>query len=80
MSGRVELPVTAQSLRPAVGAWVTLHRVGRDSAGPLDSLRTGAQGRYTFRYRRAADDSAVYFVSARWAGITYFSPPLADRT
>ena len=79
VTGRVQLPATAESLRPAVGAWVTLHRVGRDSAGPLDSTRTGGEGRYAFRYRRAVGDSAVFFVSARWSGITYFSPPLPDR-
>jgi hypothetical protein len=58
------------------GAWVTLHRVGQDSAGPLDSLRTGANGRYSFRYRPFGGDDAIYFVSASHDGIAYFSPPL----
>lgn len=57
---------------------VTLHRVGPDRAAPLDSTRAGADGRYAFRYRRTGDESAVYFVSASYGGIAYFTPPLND--
>lgn len=58
------------------GIWVTLHRVGSDTAGPLDSMRTRAGGRYEFRYRHRGRADAIYFVSASYAGIAYFSLPL----
>lgn len=64
---------------PVSGAWVVLHRVGPDQAGPLDSLRSDASGRYTFRYLRSGSDDAVYFVSAMHGGIAYFTPPLTER-
>lgn len=67
---------SAQTPQPAPDVWVTLHRVGPGSAGPVDSTRTDATGHYLIRYPRAADDSAVFFVSARYATITYFSAPL----
>jgi hypothetical protein len=67
---------SARTPHPAPGVWVTLHRVGAGSAGPLDSTRTDAAGRYTIRYPRADGDSAVFFVSARYATITYFSAPI----
>jgi hypothetical protein len=62
--------------RPLAGAWVTLHRVGTDGAAPLDSTRTDASGRFSFRDRASGDTSALYFVSSRYAGIAYFTPPL----
>lgn len=58
------------------GIWVTLHRVGSDTAGPLDSMRTQAGGRYEFRYRHRGRADAIYFVSASYASIAYFSLPL----
>jgi len=64
---------------PLSGAWVTLHRVGADGAGPVDSARTGPDGRYAFRYRATGDSSALYFVSSRYGGIAYFTPPLKER-
>jgi hypothetical protein len=65
-----------------VGNWVTLHRVGSDTAGPLDSMRTDAQGRYRFAYKRTGDTQAIYFVSSTYDGVAYFSQPLrtADET
>lgn len=63
---------------PVVGTWVTLHRVGRDRAGPLDSTRTDAEGRYRFTYRLSGSADAVYFVSASFAGIAYFTNPLVQ--
>lgn len=60
------------------GVWVTLHRVGGGSAGPLDSVRTDGAGRFALDYLRAASDSAVFFLSAAYGGITYFSSPLPD--
>src|SRR5919107_51487 len=51
--------------RPSVsGAWVVLHRVGPDRAGPLDSIQSDARGRYSFSYERTGSEDAVYFVSA----------------
>jgi len=58
--------------------WVTLHRVGSDRAGPLDSMRADGNGRFAFTYRRTGDSSAVYFVSASYGGIAYFTSPLAE--
>jgi hypothetical protein len=58
------------------GQMVTLHRVGPDSAGPLDSVRAGSDGRFSFRYQRTGSGDAVYFVSATYDGIAYFSQPL----
>ncbi len=77
VEGGVFLPTgDAQSMRPVPGVWVVVHRVGSGSAGALDSTRTGADGRYALSYRRPAADSAIHFVSAAYAGITYFSAPL----
>ena len=62
--------------RPLAGVWVTLHRVGRDAAGALDSVRTDARGRFVLRFRTTGDTNALYFASSRYSGITYFTPPL----
>jgi len=61
---------------PVPNIVVTLHRVGSDRAAPLDSVRADATGRYSFNYRRTGDESAIYFVSASYGGIAYFTPPL----
>ena len=60
------------------GAWVVLHRVGPDRAGPLDSVRSDSRGRYSFKYLRTGSQDAVYFVSASYDGIAYFTLPLAE--
>ncbi len=65
-----------KEFRPVASAWVTLHCVGPDSAGPLDSMRTNADGHYAFRYRRVGSAQAIYFVSSSHDGIAYFSQPL----
>ena len=65
-------------LEPVTGAWVVLHRVGPDSAGPLDSVRSDARGHYSFNYTRTGSSDAIYFVSASHDGIAYFTPPLAE--
>lgn len=65
-------------LEPVTGAWVVLHRVGPDSAGPLDSLRSDPRGHYSFNYTRTGSSDAIYFVSASHDGIAYFTPPLAE--
>jgi hypothetical protein len=77
VSGRIVRPGSNQ-LDPVAGAWVVLHRVGPDRAGPLDSLKSDARGRYSFKYTRTGSDDAVYFVSASYDGIAYFTPPLAE--
>jgi len=80
VSGRVRRPMgergDSTGMGPAVGVWVTLHRVARDGSGALDSVRTDAAGRYALRYvtRGAAD--AIYFASSTWHGIAYFTAPL----
>lgn len=58
------------------GTWVTLHRVSPSIAGPLDSMRTDAEGRYRFAYKPSGGPDAVYFVSAMYGGIAYFTNPL----
>jgi hypothetical protein len=61
---------------PIAGMWVTLHRVGSDAQGPIDSSRTDARGRYGFRYKKTGSEDAIYFVSGLYRGIAYFTPPL----
>jgi hypothetical protein len=61
--------------RPLGGQWVTLHRVGSDGAGPLDSMRTSGTGRFSFRYRPSGDSTALYFASTQYGGIAYFTTP-----
>lgn len=75
VAGRVTHPV-GDSIQAAAGSWVTIHRVGPDSAGPIDSTRTDAAGRYSFRYRAWGSERAIYFVSVSYHGIAYFSQPL----
>lgn len=75
VSGRVVRP-GGEHPPPVPGAWVVLHRIAHDTAGPLDSMRTNARGEYTFQYARAEDDSALYLVSSVRGGVAYFTPPL----
>ena len=63
-------------MRPVPGVWVVLHRVGPDTSGPIDSMRARSDGGYEFRYRRTGSPRAIYFVSATYDGIAYFSAPL----
>jgi len=64
-----------RGLAPERGIMVTLHRVGADRAGPIDSARTGADGRYGFTYRPTGSADAVYLASVGYQGIMYFSTP-----
>jgi hypothetical protein len=59
-------------------AWVTLHRVAPDSSGPVDSVRTDANGRYAMRYTPVGGE-AVYFASSMYGGVAYFTAPLPAR-
>jgi hypothetical protein len=77
--GRVVRPGKDQPI-PVAGQWVVLHRVGSDRAAPLDSTRSGADGRFRIAYRSSGVADALYFVSARYDGIAYFSPPLRADT
>ncbi|HYU53879.1 MAG TPA: hypothetical protein VEK37_13095 [Gemmatimonadaceae bacterium] len=77
VSGRIVRP-GEHRMDPVSGAWVVLHRVGPDRAGPLDSVRSDSQGRYSFNYERSGSNDAIYFVSASHDGIAYFTPPLAE--
>ncbi len=77
--GRVLHPA-GKALEPVRNEWVTLHRVGSDTAAPMDSLRTDSDGRFAFAYRPHGSRDAVYFLSASYEGIAYFSQPLAEST
>lgn len=74
VEGRV-LRGTGEGERPVPGQVVVLHRISSDSAGPVDSMRTGRDGAYRFSYRTTGDGS-MYVVSTRYSGIAYFTPPL----
>lgn len=56
-------------------AEVVLHRVGPRRQGPLDTAVTDARG--GFRFRFAPDSGAAFLLSARYAGIEYFSRPIS---
>ncbi|MBX3147032.1 MAG: hypothetical protein KF785_09710 [Gemmatimonadales bacterium] len=62
---------------PVGGVRVVLHQVGRATQGPLDTVQTDRRGRFAFRF--PADSTANYLVSVRYAGIEYFSTPLATN-
>lgn len=72
-AGTVELPRPADTV-VAPGVRVLIHRVARDSQGPLDSTTSDARGRFRIRFR--ADTGAIYLLSARYGGIEYFSSPV----
>ena len=59
---------------PAPGVRLVLHRVGRMSQGPMDSVVSDARGR--FRLRFTPDTTYLYLLSASYAGIEYFSSPI----
>jgi hypothetical protein len=75
VEGRVVRPVITGET-PVPGIVVTIHRVGADSSGAIDSVRTDALGRYRFSYRRWGNSDAIYFVAAVYRGIAYFSSPM----
>lgn len=74
VSGRVVRPGRSGMITVAQ-AWVTLHRVGPDSSGPVDSVRSDGNGRYSIRYQPAGGE-AVYFASSMFGGVAYFTAPL----
>jgi hypothetical protein len=82
VEGRVRIPMQtggdSTGMGPARNVWVTLHRVGKDTAGPIDSVRSGAGGQYRFRYTPFGTGDAVYFASTTYGGIAYFTAPLRE--
>src|SRR5204863_3886732 len=68
----------AKGPHPIPGVRVVLHRVGPDRAGPLDSMLTDTRGRYHFTYSESGSPDAIYFVSASFDGIAYFTVPLHE--
>jgi hypothetical protein len=79
VAGQVVRPGKDKML-PVPSVWVTLHRVGTDHAAPLDSTRADNSGRYKFDFRRSGEPGAIYFVSAMYGGVAYFTPPLQKST
>ena len=69
---------TRKGQDPIANQWVVLHRVGRDRAGPVDSTRTTADGRFHIRYRATGDSSALYFVSTKYRDHCVFLVAAAD--
>jgi hypothetical protein len=59
---------------PVGGMRVVLHQIGRAAQGPLDSTSSDSRGRFRFAFTH--DTTALYLLSARFAGIEYFSPPV----
>ncbi len=82
VEGRVRTPAPrggdSTGMAPVRKAWVTLHRVGKDSAGPIDSVRTGESGQYRLSWKPFGADDAVYFASVTAGGIAYFTAPLRE--
>src|SRR5207247_645228 len=60
---------------PLANTWVVLHRLSRDSTGPLDSVRSDGRGRYRLVLRNP-DSTSQYAVSVWYDSIAYFSLPL----
>lgn len=74
VTGIVERPGSI----PAGNARIVLHRIGVTSQGPIDTVLSDGLGRFSFDFQ--ADGAATYLISARHAGIEYFSAPLAAKT
>ncbi len=83
VDGRVRHPVRSggdsTGMAGVPGAMVTLHRVGKDKAGPIDSVHADRAGAYHFRYTPSGASDAVYFASVSWGGIAYFTAPLRNE-
>lgn len=72
-SGRV-MKVQGPDSIPLVGVRLVLHRVGRTQQGPIDSTISDAAGKFRFSF--TPDTTVIFLLSARYAGIEYFSSPL----
>jgi hypothetical protein len=73
LEGRI-VRVTSGDTTPVTRVQVVVHEVGHTRQGPVDSLLT--DGRGSFRFNLRADTGSVILVSARHAGIEYFSDPV----
>ncbi len=60
---------------PLADAVVVLHRMASASAGPIDSVRSDARGRYRLALRNP-DSTSGYVISVWFDSIAYFSLPL----
>jgi hypothetical protein len=60
---------------PLAKSWVVLHRQTREGAGPVDSVRSDARGRYRIVLRNP-DSTSGYVLSVWYDSIAYFSLPL----
>ena len=68
---------TAQDSQPAAGVRVVLHRIGRERQGPLDSTVSDRSGRFRFDF--PTDTTALHLLTARYAGVQYFSEPVGTN-
>jgi len=75
VAGRVVVR-RADGAVPLAGRVVTLHRVGSDTAGAVDSMRSDARGRYRFSFQPFGAEGAVYFAAVIHGGVAYFTAPL----
>lgn len=57
------------------GVRVVFHHVSSHGSGPIDSVIADQQGRFRF-FLRHRDTTATYLVSAKYAGVAYFSAPV----
>lgn len=73
ISGRVVLG--GRDGRPVAGRFVVLHQITMGGGGPIDSIRSDADGRWRLRVR-VVDTTAIYVVSAQHDSLAYFSSPL----
>ena len=60
---------------PLANVVVVLHRMSSTTAGPIDSVRSDARGRYRLALRKP-DSTSAYVVSVWYDSIAYFSLPL----
>lgn len=72
--GRV-VRVSGADSQPLGGAWVVLHGVTTSGGAPVDSARSGSDGRYVVR-APVFDSTALYVVSVMYQGIAYFTSPV----
>ncbi len=79
VSGRVIVQRAGDAI-PLVGSMVTLHRVGSDTAGAIDSVKSDAKGRYRFSFQPFGTERAVYFAAVLFGGIAYFTSPFGAES
>ena len=72
-TGAVVRPAGADTV-PVPGVMVVLHKIGRATQGPVDSMRSDPNGRFSFAF--PTDMTANFLLSARFVDIAYFSTPI----